>query len=218
MYADNLALKLGRSFDPDLPFSTKTRNCVVFDGTPTLTTSNPKVEMQVKEVTDLRELYQRLGISIKASARYMGLSGRARQSIDEEVLFNARSVTWVAYVKADYPAEWLDEQQNKTRLTEHAEAMLRADEPDHQAFKSICGTRYVLATGRGVTLAAIFSLRNVSEERRLKVSSEIELSAGEFGEAKAKNTFKSRRGRTMSNSVCSCGRPREQIRRLSHRS
>jgi len=146
----------------------------------------PRVYANLKVVTSLEDVYEALGLSLRASGRYLAFRGSLSTSLERSMQVTSKSISLILYVEATFGKEHLDAIRSDVKLTPEAAALAKADP---QKFRDTYGTKYVTAQIPGYRLAAFYQFTGVSREERSTIYAAASASYGKKVSGKA--TFSS---------------------------
>jgi len=174
-YYPNSPIHLGATFDPrqitevHLP-------CIKFDGRSQLDAYNSSSQLgmetqyTVDQLKTRHQLYNYLHISASVSGHYKFFSGGASYDLEQESTFDSDSFSWVIRGYTKYGEFGM----SNPRLNAEAEAL----KSDATAFRSRCGTDFVGQESRSVLIAAVYTVKNLSETNWKKVSADFNAAVG----------------------------------------
>ena len=179
------AIYLGAGFDPKQP-DEAFNQCINFDSTKNVDTNGAiKTTFDATIIRTREDLHKHLGISASVSARYKFFSGGAAMSFNDDYNFHSDSIVWIIKGQSFFGRF----QMINPRLTNDAQQLI--DDQKYSAFSRKCGTKYVSQENRSVLIAAIFSIENVSNEHKQKLTAEFKASvAGGFFEGSVASSYK----------------------------
>lgn len=133
--------------------------------------SNAASSFRATIVQDRRQFLRELNVSASASGSYTFFSGNASTTIDERYAFTSDSLTWIVLFQSDLGRKEVFGETPK----QFAQDLLDAGR--HSEFSTRCGTELVIEEYRIVTVAAVFTLKNLSTEQRSSLAAKLNASA-----------------------------------------
>lgn len=122
-------------------------------------------------VKSRRDFLRELNVSVSAAGKYAFFSGSASGSIDEKYSFSSDSTTWMVYFQSDLGRKEIFgeklEKEYSTLLTSNR----------HAEFATRCGTELITQERRQASIAAVFSISNLSAEQKSAIESKFAASA-----------------------------------------
>jgi hypothetical protein len=175
LYHDSSPLSLGAGFDPSTPLEAF-RRCVDFDGPVALDTAGAiQSRFSLDLVTSQQSLYEQLNMSASVSAQYaFFVSGGAGGAFDSESALARDSVTWIISLSSDYGRF----EMINPHLKGEAQALITSNQTAE--FARRCGTHVVLQERRGASLAAVFTIHNLTQSRRESLTASFQ-AGGSYG-------------------------------------
>lgn len=176
---------LGAGFNPEKPEEAHYQ-CVTYDSVWNVDTSGAiKTTFDASIIRSREDLYRHLSISSSASARYKFFGGSASMSFTDDFNFHSDSIVWIIKGQSFYGRY----QMKNPRLNDEAQGLI--DSNRNSAFARKCGTKFINQENRSVLIAAIFSIENVSQEHKQKLTSEFKASiSGGLFEGSAAGSYK----------------------------
>jgi len=171
-YHPSTTLFLGAGFEPLHP-DRAFQSCIAFDGKTNVDGPGAiNTSYSLSLVKSRKDLYNALSLSADLSAHALFWGAGASTDYFHEHQFQSDSMTWMVLGRSDYGRFVM----NNVRLTPAAQNLI--DTGKAAQFAQMCGREYVQQERRGVLIAAIFSLENVSEEQRSHLESQFNASYG----------------------------------------
>lgn len=157
-YGFPMALRLGAGINPADPteplpycFDYKSRQ---------VSGSQGVTSFRTRLVRNRKEFLREMNVSASAAGTYAFFSGSANVSVDEKFSFSSDSVTWVVTLQSDFGRAEIYDEVLKPIVGE-----LLANK-QYSLFATRCGTELVTQERRQATVAAIFTMKNVSSEQK----------------------------------------------------
>lgn len=123
-------------------------------------------------IRDRKEFLRELNVSASAAGKYAFFSGSASGSLDERYSFSNDTLTWVVSLHTDLgKSEIYDE-----ALKPFAAAMLA--QKRHADFAIRCGKELISQERRVASVAAVFSMANLSEEQKRTIEAKFSAAGG----------------------------------------
>jgi hypothetical protein len=183
-YHPNTVVSLGATFDP-VDLSKAYRRCLEYDFEYSIDATEPGAEpkpidkieysgetsFSIAQVRSTRDLYSYLHISAAVSGHYGLFSGGASFELEDEKRFHEDSFSWVLKAETNYGRFGM----HKPRLAEFAQRLARQNPAE---FWGACGHEFVAQTNRAVLAAAVYTIRNMSQEARHRVEASFNASVG----------------------------------------
>jgi len=175
-YFPNSVLKLGGTFDPEnlhLAFAP----CITYDReypihvldrthrTDKPTNVNAHNEISVEQIKTIERLYSFLNISASISAHFAFFGGDANMTFESENLFETDSFNFGMRGLARFGEVGLI----NPKLNEDSVKLVN----NLPALYARCGREWVTQETRGVQIAVIYSIKNVSESQRSRLEAAI---------------------------------------------
>ncbi|MDF4706948.1 hypothetical protein P3564_00845 [Vibrio parahaemolyticus] len=191
-YYPNSPIHLGSSFDPRRIHEVGLK-CIDFDSRIQLnaydSSNNLAMETQytVDQVKTRRQLYNYLHVSASVSGHYSFFSGGGSYDLIDESSFDSDSFSWVIRGYTKYGEFGM----LNPRLSPEAKKLIG----NPVAFRARCGTEFVGQESRSVLIAAVYTVKNLSENKRKEITASFNASVGTElwgvgGKAKYEKFFK----------------------------
>jgi hypothetical protein len=165
-YHPSITLHLGSSFNPLQPDQVFP-NCITYDQVVSLEGKGSiNTDYSSSLVNSREELYRHLNLDAALSASFLFGSGSASFSLDEEYHFGSRDLVWVVKGVSDYGRYAIV----GARLTAAA-AALRSNPV---TFARRCGYEFVGQEHRAVQVAAVYSLHDLTETEKSRMTAALE--------------------------------------------
>ena len=157
-YHPDTTLKLMGGFDPQRPTN---QGLTCLGGTPApIEGGTVGANFNATVVKSREELLRILHVDASLSGRYGLFSGGASFSYDNQYSFEEDSLTWAIYADSDFGrVDVPDAHPNK-----YAQDLIKAKK--WTQFKAGCGTEVVVGERHEGSVAAIFSIRNLSQSQK----------------------------------------------------
>ncbi len=133
--------------------------------------SNASTTFRVALVRDRKQFLREMNVSASASGTYTFFSGAATATFDERYTFSSDSLTWLVLFHSDLGRRELYDET----LMALPSALLESGK--HTEFAARCGRELVSQEYRSITVAAVFSAKNLSDEQRTSLTAKLEGSA-----------------------------------------
>lgn len=194
-YHPSTTLYLGSGFNP-LHTDTAFGQCLTYDGVTKVDgTGAVETLYSLSLVKSKKDLFNQLSISASMSAQSLFWSADGGIDYFSEHKFHSDSITWMVLAKSDYGRYVL----NNVQLTKEAQTLL--DAKKHEEFARRCGTEFVNQQKKAVMAAAIFTVSNLSQENKSKLTAHFKGSYSEgFFNADVETKYKSFFSEAMLNS------------------
>ena len=151
-------MRLKGGFDPQAP---KNQGLACLDGSPNrIENTTVSATFNANVVKIRQELLKILHVDASLSGRYGLYGGGASFSYDNEYSFEEDSLTWAIYADADFGRLEIADPHMKP----FAQKLI--DQKKWPQFRSACGTEAVTTERRRGSVAAIFSVRNLTERQK----------------------------------------------------
>jgi len=176
-YYPNSPLHLGSTFDPRFMADAKLP-CIKFQNRLQLSAydSNKPLSMEtqytIDQLTTRRQLYEYLHVSASVSGHYKFFSGGASYDLEQENTFDSDGFSWVMRGYTKYGEFGLVDPQLS------AEAQKWADAKNVDALRKRCGTEFIGQESRSVLIAAVYSVKNLSQSNYRKVKASFDAAVG----------------------------------------
>lgn len=176
---------LGAGFDPEKPDEAFTQ-CIDYEDIKNVDTNGSiKTTFDASIVRSREDLHKHLGISASASARYKFFSGSAAMSFTDDFSFHSDSIVWIVKGQSFYGRY----QMINPKLNDAAQSLI--DDNNFSAFARKCGTKFISQENRSVLIAAVFSIENVSNEHKQKLTTEFKVAvSGGLFDGSATGSYK----------------------------
>lgn len=169
-YYPSSALSLGAGFDPASPYITFLP-CIDFDSAINVDTSGAaRTDYAVDIVKSRSDLFNYLNISSSISANYTFFSADASFSLEDSAAFHSDSLVWIVRASTNFGRY----RMSNPHLKPEAAAFIAAK--DYDAFRQRCGPDYIGQESRGVLVAAIYSITNLSSDLKTRLTASLQAS------------------------------------------
>ena len=170
-YHPKSILHIGGGFDPNDP-SAPFRPCLVtFQSIPDDKPAHG-TKFTEKVVSDTKDVYEFLHLDATLSARYSFISATASFSLDDTSALHSDSLTWIVKAETDFGMESVPDGVD---LNDAAKALKN----NPTRFYNRCGKEVVLKQQRFAELAMVFTLHNISSERKRELQTHLTANAND---------------------------------------
>jgi hypothetical protein len=147
--------------------------------------SAPTSSFRATVIKDRKHFLRELNVSASASGSYAIFSGNASISIDERYSFDSDNLTWLVLFSTDLGRKEIFNERPKS----FAQKLL--DDKNYVEFAIRCGSELITQEHRQVSVAAVYSMKNLTVEQKSQLESKLEggATASAWG-AKITSSFK----------------------------
>lgn len=183
-YHPDSALALGIGFNP-ADLSVAKPRCIDYDKIDKLNgEGSTQAQVDITLIKSQRDLYSKIGFSAEMSAQGFFAKGSAKTSFLDEYEFHDDTTHFAIIAWTDHGRQGL----NNPRLTPHAQGLI--DSGRYEDFAKRCGTHYVFEESRHSTVIAIYTIKQMNEEKKRKFEASFDVGFT-FADLKIKGTFES---------------------------
>jgi|GEM_PF-3738228 len=183
-YHPDSALTLGIGFNPS-DLSVAKPRCIDYDAVERLDgEGSTESNVDITLIKNQRELYSKIGFSAEMSAQGFFAKGSAKTSFLDEYEFHDDTTHFAIIAWTDHGRQAL----KNPRLKPHAQALI--DNGAHEDFAKRCGTHYVFEESRHSKVFAIYTIKQMNEEKKRKFEASFDVGFT-FADLKIKGTFES---------------------------
>ncbi|MDV3351302.1 hypothetical protein QGP82_21540 [Leptothoe sp. LEGE 181152] len=134
-----------------------------------------ETNFNLRSISSRSEMYEELGFSASIAGQYSLYSGNASVNFNKHSTSTRDSFTWMLTGSSDYG----NVEASELQLPKEFKSLIESGKTEE--FIRRCGTHFVLLEQRKVVVSAIFTLYNLSESQKSRLSSSFEGGASSVG-------------------------------------
>lgn len=177
-YHPGMTLRLGQSFDPQDPFTDRSRGGC-FQWTEEGSRSSEKgakVEFKMDVIKSRSQFYEHINVSSSLAARYTFVKAKATFANESQLSFTENDVVFVVTGSKTFPAV---HRIGNINLSEQGNSLMKKARWTRKvpAFFEVCGKEIVTSELRGGSVSVVYSFHSSDRETANKIRSHLEVKA-----------------------------------------
>ena len=195
-------IKLGFGFDPNNPFDDKSKSgCFKWEsdgkeisnenilsvtdknGMQLLTEDNlvkfnesGNIKFEISEISNRKDLYERLGISASVASKYAFVKGRATFEQEKSITFSKKSLVYIITASRYFVKEYMSGIPKLTKTGQELLTKAKNAKPrSGDVFYNSCGEELVTSQIRGASISVVYSFKTSSLNKRNKLRAKLDV-------------------------------------------